>query len=170
MLVAMRILRFARVKPKVSEKTKDAPSGNTLLRLLFLLNFQSVSACNTWSSVTNVPLLNMEAAYSSALFLQRAGSTRNAGRNFFARILFSRSVPLGDELLTIFGQEQEHQTIVLEMRYDQVTEGRVPAAIIDYFSPRSLRYGVPRQLAQWGALRGRCGEAIVVDGLCARHR
>ena len=37
-LVAMRILFFARVKPKVSEKTNDAPSGNTLVRFLLLLN------------------------------------------------------------------------------------------------------------------------------------
>ena len=101
-LVAIRILFFARVKPNVSEKTNDAPSGNTLVRLLFLLNFQSASACTTCSSVTNVPLLNIEAAYLSELFLHRTGSTRKAGRSFFVRILFSRALPLGDELLPIF--------------------------------------------------------------------
>ena len=115
-LLAMRSLLFARVKPKVSEKTKDAPLGNTFVLLLFLLNFQSASACNTCSSVTNASLLNTEAAYSSALFLQRTGSTRRAGRNFVERILFSRSLPLGEELFPILGQQEEHQTIVLEMR------------------------------------------------------
>ena len=61
-LVAMRILFFARVKPKVSEKTNEAPAGNTLVLLLFLLNFQSASACNTCSSVTKASVLKMEAA------------------------------------------------------------------------------------------------------------
>ena len=107
-LVAMRILSFARVKPKVSEKTNDAPVGNTLVLRLFLLNFQSANACTTCSSVTNVPLLNIEAAYLSELFLHRTGSTRRAGRSFFGRILFSWPLPLGDELFPIFGQEQEH--------------------------------------------------------------
>ena len=107
-LVAMRILFFDRVKPKVSEKTKDAPSGNTFVLLLFLLNFQRAKLCKTCSSVTNVPLLNIEAAYLSELFLHRTGSTRRAGRSFFGRILFSWPLPLGDELFLIFGQEQEH--------------------------------------------------------------
>ena len=61
-LVAMRILFFDRVKPKVSEKTKVAPSGNTFVLLLFLLNFQRAKLCNTCSSVTKISLLNMEAA------------------------------------------------------------------------------------------------------------
>ena len=105
-LVAMRILSFARVKPKVSEKTNDAPVGNTLVLLLFLLNFQSANACTTCSSVTNVPLLNIEAAYSSALFLQREGSTRRAGPNFFERVLFARSLQSGDARFTILGQHE----------------------------------------------------------------
>ena len=61
-LLAMRSLLFARVKPKVSEKTKDAPSGNTFVLLLFLLNFQRAKLCNTCSSVTKTSLPNMEAA------------------------------------------------------------------------------------------------------------
>ena len=101
-LATMRILFFARVKPKVSEKTNDAPAGNTLVLLLFLLNFQSASACTTCSSVTNVPLLNIEAAYLSELVLHRTGSIRRAGRSFFGRILFSWPPPLGDELFPIF--------------------------------------------------------------------
>ena len=105
-LVAMRILFFDRVKPKVSEKTKDAPSGNTCVLLLFLLNFQRAKLCNTCSSVTNISFLNMEAAYSSALFLQREGSTRRAGRNFFVRVLFVRSLPSGDELFPILGEHE----------------------------------------------------------------
>ena len=107
-LVAMRVLFFARVKPKVSEKTNDAPSGNTLVLSLSLLNFQRARACNTWSSVTKASFFNMDAAYSSALFLQRAGSTRRAGRSFFVRIVFSWPLLLGDELLPILGQKQEH--------------------------------------------------------------
>ena len=105
-LVAMRILFFDRVKPKVSEKTKDAPSGNTFVLLLFLLNFQRAKLCNTCSSVTNISFLNMDAAYSSALFLQRECSTRRAGRNFFVRVLFVRSLPSGDELFPILGEHE----------------------------------------------------------------
>ena len=51
-----------------------------------------------------------------------------------------------------------------------MAERRVSATEVDEEPVRTARYGVPRQLAQWGALGGRCGETIVVDGIWARHR